>query len=141
MSKINLLIVALALAVNYGCGSSGTSNSNTSTNSSGPVEIKVDPNNMPAGLSTTPLPMPANGQLPEGITINGAPPSGRTPTPGIPSAEQLKKGLPPGRTPTPGIPDPETIRKQLGYPPTNFNAPPAGNVMMKSNRKLGGKPQ
>lgn len=139
MSKIRIIAISLALAGSFGCGASGTSNSNTSTNTSGPVEIKLDPNNLPPGLSATPLSI--NGKLPEGITVNAVPPvPGRTPTPGIPSAEQLKKGIKPSTRSTPGIPDPETLRKQLGYPPANFNAPPKGNIMMK-NRKFGGKPQ
>ena len=141
MSKIKITVIAIALAGSFGCGAAGTSNSNTSTNTNAPVEIKLDPNNMPPGLSATPLPM--NGKLPEGISINGAPPPpGRTPTPGIPSAEEIKKGVKIGRTPIPGIPDPETLRKQMGYPPVNVNAPPKNDqTMMKSNRKLGGKPQ
>jgi hypothetical protein len=90
---------------------------------------------LPPGLSTTPL--QTNGNMPAGISVNGAaPPPGRTPTPGIPSAEQIKKGIKPSAKSTPGIPDPETIRKQLGYPP--MNTPPKGDVMMKSNPK---KPQ
>ena len=80
MSKYSLLIAAVILAAGFGCGGN-TSNSN------GPVEIKLDPKNMPEGLSATPLPTPADGKLPEGITMDGAPPApGRTPTPGIPSA-------------------------------------------------------
>jgi hypothetical protein len=140
MSKIKVIAISLALLAGYGCGASGRSNSNTSTNTNQPAEIKLDPNNMPPGLSTTPLPM--NGPMPPGISVNAAaPPPGRTPTPGIPSPEQIKKGIKPGTKPTPGIPDPETLRKQLGYPAANFNAPPKGDVMMKSNRKLDGKPQ
>ena len=142
MSKVGFLVVAVAIVASSGCGASEMSNSNSGTNTNGPLEIKLDPNNMPAGLSTTPLPMPSNGHLPEGITIDGAPPPpGRTPTPGIPSAEQLKKGIKPSTQSTPGIPDPETIRRQLGYPSANVNMPPKGDIMMKSNKKLGGKPQ
>ena len=140
MSKIKVIVIAIALAVSFGCGAAGTSNSNTSTNTNAPVEIKLDPDNMPPGLSATPLPM--NGKLPEGISINAAAPPGRTPTPGIPSAEEIKKGVKIGRTPIPGIPDPETLRKQMGYPSANVNATPRSDqTMMKSNRKLGGKPQ
>src|SRR5437868_6434806 len=142
MLRIQVICIAAAVAATFGCGAGGASKSNTSTNSNAPAEIKLDPNNMPAGLSATPLPMPANGKLPEGITIDGAPPPpGRTPTPGIPSAEQLKKGLKPTAKSTPGIPDPDTIRKQLGYPSANVNVPAKGDIMMKGNRKLGGKPQ
>lgn len=140
MSKIQLVFIAAAVLTSAGCGASGTSNTNTSTNANIAREIKLDPNNLPEGLSSTPLPINANGKMPEGISINGAPPApGRTPTPGIPSPEKLKKGIKPSTKSTPGIPDAETLRKQLGYPPAN--AAPPGETMMKSNRKLGGRPQ
>jgi hypothetical protein len=137
MSRIQVALIAGALAGSIGCGAAGTSNSNTGTNTNGPIEIKLDPNNMPAGLSTSPIPTPADGKLPEGISINGAPPQSRGPIPGIPSPDQLKKGIKPGTKSTPGIPDPETLRKQLGYPSANVNPPPNGATMMKSKRKPG----
>jgi hypothetical protein len=138
MSKISFLITGILIVASYGCGASDSSKGN----SNGPVEIKLDPKNMPEGLSVTPLPTPADGKLPEGITIDGtAPAPGRTATPGLPSADQLKKGIKPSARSTPGIPDAETIRKQMGYPSANVNLPPKGEIMMKGNRKLGGKPQ
>ena len=145
MLKIKLVILITAIATGFGCGASAPSNSNSNSNTNTnnrPVEIKVDPANMPAGLSTTPLPMPANGKMPEGISVNAATPiPGKTRIPGIPTAEELKKGIKKGTTPTPGIPDPETIRKQMGLQPVNVNVPSKGPIMMKSNRKFGGKPQ
>lgn len=145
MLRIKLLVITVAIAAGFGCGASAPSNSNSNSNTNTnnrPVEIKVDPANMPAGLSTTPLPMPANGKMPEGISVNAATPLPRgTNIPGIPTAEELKKGIKKGTTPTPGIPDPETIRKQMGLPAVNINVPSKGPIMMKGNRKLGGKPQ
>jgi hypothetical protein len=139
MSKIKVIIaILLALVGSYGCGASGTSNSNTSTNTNGPAEIKLDPNNMPPGLSTTPLPM--NGPMPPGISLKPVEPEPGKRIPGIPTAEEIKKGVKIGKTPIPGI-DSEAARRQLGYPPANFNAPPKGDIMMKSNRRLGSKPQ
>jgi hypothetical protein len=141
MSKINIFLLVAAISASFGCGASGTSKNNASTNINGPVEIKLDPNNMPPGLSATPIAMPANGKLPEGISVNGAAPvQGRTPIPGIPSAEQLKKGFKIGSTPIPGI-DPEAARKQLGYPATNVEAPPKGDLMMMKKRRPGVKQQ
>jgi hypothetical protein len=117
MSNIKVAVIAAALSASIGCGASGTSNSNVNANANVAKEIVLDPNNLPEGLSATPLPINANGKLPEGISINGAPPSpGRTPTPGIPNSEQLKKGVKHGKIP--GI-DPDAARKQLGYPPAN----------------------
>jgi hypothetical protein len=106
-------------------------------------EVKLDPANMPPGLSGNTVTPGANTP---GIPANAGPlPKGATPTPGIPSAEQLKKPFKPGATPTPGIPDEATIRRMLNTP-SNVNAPPpppkGGEPMMKSTkRRLGGKPQ
>jgi hypothetical protein len=139
MLNFKIAAIGAVLSACICCGANGTSTSNTSTNANVVHEIKLDPNNLPAGLSATPLAINANN-MPAGITIDGAPPPpGRKPTPGIRSAEELKKGVKPTSRSTPGIPDAETLRKQLGYPPAN--AAPRGETMMKSNRKLGGRPQ
>lgn len=137
MSKIQVIAISAALLASFGCGASGTSNSSTNTN--GPVEIKLDPNNMPPGLSATPIPMPANGALPPGISVKPLEAEPGKKIPGIPTQEEIKQGVKIGKTPIPGI-DPEAARKAMGYPSANFNAPPKGNLMMK-NRRLGGKPQ
>ena len=144
MLKNALILVCSTVVIgNFGCGSSGPSNtaavSNSNANAVTSKEIKLDPANMPAGLSAKPVQMSAN--MPPGISVNAALPSGKT-TPGIPSAEELKKGFKPGKFPTPGIPDQETIRRQMGVPAKNINAPAANNApMIKSKRSLGGKPQ
>ena len=112
-----LVLYAVAL---FGCGASGPSNSNTNSNSAANGEIKLDPANMPPGLSAQPLPSSAN--LPPGISLNANVVPGNARTPGIPSAEELKKPFKPGRAKTPGIPDPETLRRQMSVPVTNTNA-------------------
>jgi hypothetical protein len=127
----NGIILFSFAAMTAACSSSTTLNVNVNSNSNSNTarEIKLDPANMPPGLSGNPVPL--NGNLPPGISINATvPPSGKT-TPGIPSAEQLKKGFKPGKASTPGIPDPETIRKQMGYPTTNANLPAPNVPMMK----------
>ncbi len=138
-----ILFVLVVVISNFGCASSGPANttSNSNTNSMTGKEIKLDPANMPAGLSANPIPMSAN--MPPGISVNAVNvPIGNKPIPGIPTAEQLKKSFKPGKAQTPGIPDQETIRSQMSMPVTNINAPPAEAVpMMKSKRPLGGKPQ
>jgi hypothetical protein len=137
MKKALILLVFAVTAA--ACGGTASNNVANNTNMA-PQEIKIDPNNMPPGLSTTPLPM--TGTPIPGIPTNGnvVVPKGTKPTPGIPSEQELKKGLKPGTTPTPGIPSQEEIRRMMNQsnarPPAN-GAPP----MMKSNRKLGGKPQ
>ena len=117
-------LILFAVLVSAGCGS-GVPNSNTDANSSAFTnrEIKLDPANLPPGLSASPLPSTAN--LPPGISLNPANvPLGNKPIPGIPTNEQLRKGFKPGKSPIPGIPDEATIRKQMSQPVANVNAPP-----------------
>jgi len=131
----NGIVVLSFVAITTACGSTTSLNVNVNSNSNSNTakEIRLDPANMPPGLTGNPVPMNGNG-LPPGISVNATvPPSGKT-TPGIPSAEQLKKGIKPGKVSTPGIPDPETIRRQMGYPTTNANLPPASNVPMMKKR-------
>lgn len=140
MPKIYVAPLFVALGVlTLACGSSSNSTPNSGTNSNGPVEIKVDPNNMPPGLSTTPLPV--NGTPPPGISLKPIQPEPGKRIPGIPTNEEIKKGVKLGNTPIPGI-DPDAARKAMGYPSVNANVQPyRGEPMMKSNRKTGGKPQ
>ncbi|MFN0278537.1 MAG: hypothetical protein ACKVRN_08040 [Pyrinomonadaceae bacterium] len=116
MFKNLAILFGLALIL-CGCGSGSPSNVASNTNDSNmiPKEIKIDPANMPPGLSAKPLPPSAN--MPPGISVNAVNlPIGNKPVPGIPSAEQIKKGFKPGKTPIPGIPDEANIRKQMGLP-------------------------
>jgi len=121
---LGILFLAISTAVIGACGGSAPANSTSATNADnrpvGNGEVKLDPANMPPGLSGSPVPM--TGNIP-GITANGATlPKPTTPIPGIPSESELKKKKKPGTTPpTPGIPDEETLRKALGYPPRNAN--------------------
>lgn len=143
----NLFVTLMVCSVMFalGCGGTAPANSavNANTNVNAATPVKLDPANMPPGLSGRPITPPANTP---GIPANGAViPKGTTPTPGIPSPAELKKPFRPGTTPTPGIPSPEEIRKALGKPPTNVNTPAPSKEndvpMMKSTKKLGGKPQ
>ena len=146
MAGIKLIaILSFSVLLAVGCGGAAgnlSTNANTNSNVSANTEVTLDPANMPPGLSGSPMVPSANTP---GIPMNPGPlPKGTTPTPGIPSEAELKKGMKPGVTPTPGIPDAATIRKQLGLPPVNVNAtPPKGSKapMMKSNRRPAGKPQ
>jgi hypothetical protein len=127
-----VLTLALITVAAFGCGGDGSANSYSNGNRA----VALDPANMPPGLSASPLPI--NGSPIPGIPTNGAVlPKGTTPTPGIPSPEELKKGLKKGATPTPGIPDPETMRKALGQPnpPASANKPVSNVPMMKSTNR------
>lgn len=117
----------------FACGSTPAPNVNVDVNMPTGKEIRLDPANMPPGLSAKPLPP---GNMPPGISVNAVNmPLGNKPIPGIPSAEQLRKGFTPGKTPIPGIPDEATIRKQMGLPARNVNAPPSNVPPMKTTRK------
>jgi len=130
MLKNTFVFLAIAIA-GFACASNPAPNANVDSNMPSGKEIRLDPANMPAGLSATPLPP---GNMPPGISVNAVNmPLGNKPIPGIPSAEQLRKGFTPGKTPIPGIPDQATIRKQMGLPVTN--AQPSNVPMMKSNKK------
>jgi hypothetical protein len=143
MTKRIALTLAAVVAASAACGGSNNTGTNAAANAApgNANVIKLDPANMPPGLSGSPVPI---ANVP-GISANGAQalPKGATPTPGIPGPDQIKKGLKPGTTPTPGIPDPATIRKQMGLPPLNINAvPPANSAPVpKGRRPTGGKPQ
>lgn len=143
-----------------GCGGSVPANSSANPNavsnvngnlsSVSPVEVNVDPSNMPDGLSADPMRQPANGI---GVNANTARPNGATPTPGIPNPADIKRGIKPGTTPTPGIPSAEEMRIMLRKTQknANINAPAMKGTdkpmmegdrpaMMKSNKPTGGKP-
>lgn len=107
--KSIITLAGFSLAVlTAGCGSAETANSNSVANTSAANRIQnVDVNNLPAGLSASPI-VPVNSVN----AINSASP-GATATPGIPDPKTLGQPMKPGATPTPGIPDPETIKKQM----------------------------
>lgn len=142
MLKLSVTGTAMLLAaLSFGCGSSGPTNSATNTAAQNSNTVKLDPANMPEGLTPNATPA-SNGSPIPGIPANLGPlPKGATPTPGIPSAEQLKKGIKPGLTPTPGIPSPEELRKQMGLKPANVNTPTGGPMMKKDTNKIQKPPQ
>lgn len=131
----------------FACGGNSPANSNANAGANKVSEIKLDPANMPPGISASPVVIAGNNS--QGTAANKSLPKG-TPTPGIPSEAELKKSMKPGATPTPGIPSPEELKKMMGGKPTgnvntappsmmkkNSNTPP----IMKNNKPMGGKPQ
>ena len=144
MLKFSILItVLLFTALSFGCSSVTPANSATNAMANANAAVKIDPANMPAGLSTAPV-QPSGNSTPGIPPVIANLPKGATPTPGIPDPATLKKPMKPGVTPTPGIPDAATLRKAMGQPPTNVNAPlPSGNQMTikKDANKLPKKPQ
>ncbi len=118
-----LLTVSVAMVLACGGGRPTTANNAASAANNGPnanggpVEIKLDPANMPPGLSGSPINLNGNANRP----------------PGIPATQDANKGSRRGTTPTPGIPSEQEIKKMMQKP---GSTPPAANapVMMKSNR-------
>jgi hypothetical protein len=142
MLKVSFSLFLLVLATFLSaCGTSGSNSNADSNQSAGAANVNVDPNNLPEGLSTSPIPPSANTTpgIPDPKNANSLP-KGATPTPGIPDPETLRKPFKPGATPTPGIPDPETLRKQM-QKQSNVTAPPPveGDTMMR--KKSTPKPQ
>ena len=131
MSKVLVILFLVFSAVFISACGSAESNMNVNSNPAvGAGNVNVDPNNMPPGLSTSPIPPSANTTpgIPDPKEASNIPKG--TPTPGIPDAANLKKPFKPGATPTPGIPDPETLRRQLqgnknvtGPPPVQGDEP------------------
>lgn len=118
----------------FGCGGSAPANSisNSNINTNSNAFVNVDPVNLPPGLSTSPVP-PSNASTPGIPAVIANIPKGATPTPGIPSPEELKKPVKPGVTPTPGIPSPEELRRQMGTPLRTSNSATSDVPMMKKN--------
>ena len=141
MSKVLILIFLLGLiSFIASCGSASESNVNVNVNqnASNGNAVVIDANNLPEGLSASPVPPSANTT--PGISdpkVANAVPKGATPTPGIPDLAELRKPFKPGATPTPGIPSPEEIRRQMSRPATNVNTPPpaGSDTMMMKGRK------
>lgn len=140
MSRVLIQFVLLSLAIlAIACGGTAESNTNTNTNiGAGQGNVAVDANNLPEGLSASPLPPSANTTpgIPDPKTANNVP-KGGTPTPGIPDPAELKKPFKPGATPTPGIPSPEELRRQMQRTNVNVNTQPAtgSDQMMMPSRK------
>ncbi len=116
----------------FGCGGSAPANSNSNSNGNINGVVNANPANLPPGLSTSPI-EPSNASTPGIPAVVANVPKGATPTPGIPSPEELKKPMKPGVTPTPGIPSPEEMRRQMGAPPKASNSAPTDVPMMKKN--------
>jgi hypothetical protein len=145
MSKVLFLVLVISVSLFVAaCGSTTETNVNAN-NSAGTGPVPVDPNNLPPGLSTSPVPPSGNSTpgIPDPAAANNLP-KGATPTPGIPDPSELRKPFKPGATPTPGIPDPETLRKQMQRSTNvNINARPAtgdDSMMMKKRPAPVNKP-
>src|SRR5688500_3097182 len=142
MTKL-LIAILFSVIVFSACGSTANSNANVNTNTGAPGNVTIDANNLPPGLSTSPVPPSANttpGIPPPGQANNV--PKGATPTPGIPDPAHVNRPVRRGATPTPGIPSEEELRRQLRSPASNVNTPPpAGDNMMRNRPRPVNRPR
>ncbi|HMT07821.1 MAG TPA: hypothetical protein PKA82_07430 [Pyrinomonadaceae bacterium] len=120
---IALLTLFIATAIALACGGGATPNANSNTSAA--KEVKLDNANLPPGISAAPV--ATNVGAPGIPVVIANMPKGATPTPGIPSAEEMKKGPKKGTTPTPGIPSPEELRRQMSGE-TSPNIPPPNSA-------------
>ncbi len=118
----------------------------------------VQPADLPPGINTSPIVTPTN---PANAASNNGTVSHKTAaTPGIPSAEEIKKMSKSGPASTPGIPSEDELKRAFSRPVpdpatgspnmapsmmkmdvNNAMKPSSNNVpMKKTKRKLGGKP-
>lgn len=132
-----------------GCGTVPEANSNAAANAniSNARIQNVDANNLPPGLSASPL-APVNGSAPGIPAANAANsgPKGAVPLPVNGDPTLSGKSPKPGVTPTPGIPDPATLKKQMEEIKKRLNSnsnqaqpPPPGagdGQMMRKQRKI-----
>lgn len=108
------LIIATA-SFGLACGTTEKQSNSTanSANSAGNGVVTINPANMPEGLSTKPVEPSGNATPgipdPKSINTNSKPAN----VPGISDANGMLKQLPKGTTPTPGIPSPDQIKKQM----------------------------
>lgn len=111
MSRVLVSVSLLSFAI---AASACASSSNSNVNQAGNGNVAIDANNLPPGLSASPIPPSSNSTpgIPDPANANQVP-KGATPTPGIPGPDELRKPAKPGATPTPGIPSPEELRRQL----------------------------
>jgi hypothetical protein len=108
------LIISSSL-LGFACGttenSSNTSTNSANANSSANGVVITNPANMPEGLSTKPVEPSGNATpgIPDPKTVNANTKPANVA--GISDANGMVKQLPKGTTPTPGIPSPDQLKK------------------------------
>ena len=124
MNKIGLYIFGTMVFIAAGCGTAVENSNANAANAN--VMTNMSAEDLPEGLS--PKPIEPQGDIPGISNANKLQqvPSNVSPAEGIPSADDLKKPRKPGATPTPGIPSEEEIRRQMNRPPVNANANTGG---------------
>jgi len=109
-----VFVLILGAIIAAACGGAADSNAANANKRANGAAI-LDNSNLPPGISVQPI-RNANVNVPgiPTVTANSNMPKGATPTPGIPSPEEIRRQqkAKPGATPTPGIPSPEELRRQ-----------------------------
>jgi hypothetical protein len=136
----SVILTCLLAMIAFACAGGGAGNSANTANTV--TYTNLDANHMPAGLSTSPLPI--NGTTPgipaaNAVNINLNRP-GATPIPGI-DPNNIRITPNPKGTPTPGIPSPAEIKKMLQQQNSNAafsmeaNTPSQGNLRPRDSMK------
>lgn len=143
---IALITLLTSAALAFACGG-GTTSQNSIANSN--AERKLDNANLPPGISSGPVATNVGAPGIPVVTANTQ--KGATPTPGIPSEEELKKGVKKGATPTPGIPSEAELKRMMSGE-SSPNIPPPNSaadvpmmrkdtpMMKKNTNKVPAKP-
>ena len=150
MKAVLKIVTLSSIAILAGCGGAAVNTTNMANSAMKSENLNAQSamvNSMVDSTATN-----TNVAAPGIPTVIANMPKGATPTPGIPSPEEMKKPVKKGATPTPGIPSPDEIRKQMGgaVPPSAVNDPAqpsdtmmkkdGGSMMKKNSNKLPMKP-
>jgi hypothetical protein len=129
---LSVILTCLLALIAFACAGAG----NSANTNAGMNAANIDNNNMPPGLSTSPLPVngttpgiPDPSQVNVNMNVKGA-----TPTPGIPDPKNVAVTPNPKGTPTPGIPSPAEIKKMM-------NAHGNQSIQMETNTRSNGNVQ
>ena len=135
----SVIITCLLALLAFACAGGPPQNS-ANTNMNGTI-TNLDTNNMPPGLSTSPLPINGNTPgIPDPSQVNINMKAGGTPTPGIPDPANARITPNPKGTPTPGIPSEAEIKKMMNSGNQTIRreaiTPPAGNVAVQQRNSM-----
>lgn len=136
MKNYLLGLICFSAATGFACSTTGNANVNANTAN---TAVVLDANNLPPGLSSSPVPV--NGNIP-GIPNPNDPNANKISTSNIPGIPDPNKKTPqPKNTPKiEGIPDQETLKKQMNTTLNDVNIvnnPPPGQTGTRPPSKRG----
>jgi hypothetical protein len=153
--NLSLILVLSIVTISLACTTANAPGNTSATNANAAVIIPANSANLPpefAGNVTPANSTAATPGIPDPKTMNANNiPKGSAPTPGIPSAEELKKPQPKNTPPIPGIPSEKELKEMMNrkVDPSEVNnpkgvirpAPEASNTATNSGVKTVTKPK